>query len=640
MAKTKNSDADRYKLDVPDDLKLPPAQVMQKPDLSALEERRIEINKKLRELLDSIKSKAEGFRKEVISKFSKKILGILLMPPKPASICPKCGGQNVKTSDNLKNGHCNACKHKWELLDILVLLRLEDEDKKKRFEIEKKLREIGSKKLPDLKISVALLDEIWDMCVKGKYDIVSLIAMGMPIHDDGWISTLRSIEIHKSMVLKKFEKYVVTYIVAGSMIRGEARAESDIDVYVVIDDTDVTRMSTGELIAKLRSIVGSMAWEAKSAANSKTFLHPQVWILTDMWDSLRGANPVIYTVLRDGVPFYDRGMFAPWKLLLQKGKITPTPEAIEMHMKTGKSMLDRIKFKLKDMALDDFFWATFTPSQGALMLIGVAPPDPRQTVELMREHFVKKGLLEEEYVKILDDILKLRKAVEHGEIKEVSGKDVADTLDKSEKYLKRLDKLLKLLEVSQTKKEIGQLYDEAVEDAIAALHMVDVKATEKDVIELVQKELVDKKLASAKYADTLKRISDLKEKGKFDMKTLASLAFEQDRLARDTFDLIRAKKGKRIESYKISANYSGKKADVWFLSDSAYIVMDTAKPTTEIKKFRIEKDGSLADEKKSDLKELNDVLKKFVGKPTTLTKHTIESLKKILADDVQLAVGA
>ncbi len=639
MAKrSKSSKPSKYKLDIPSDLKLP--KMPGKPDLKAIEERKAEINKKLRELLDNIKSKSDGFKKEVLKKYKKETVGILLMPPKPASACPKCNVPNAKTSDDLKKGNCKACKHEWKLLDVLVLLKLEDNDKKKRAEIEKKLKEIGSKKLPDLKISVALLDEIWDMCLKGKYDILNLIAMGMPIYDTNWISTLRAVEIHKSMVMKKFEKYVVTYIVAGSMIRGDAKAGSDVDVYIVIDDTDVTRMSVGELTAKLRSIVGSMAWEAKSAANSKVTVHPQVWILTDMWNQLKNANPVIYSVLRDGVPFYDRGMFAPWKLLLKKGKITPTPEAIEMHMKAGEDFIKRIKLKFRDIALEDFFWSTFTPSQGALMLIGVAPPNPKQTIELMREHFVKKGLLEDKYVKILEDILKLRKLVEHGELKEVPAKQVADALEKSEKYLKRLDKLLKQLTISQTKKEIKQLYNKAIEDAIAALNMVDVKATEKNAVRLVQKELVAKKLASTKYVDVLKRISNIKEKGKANLKTLASLAFEQDKLAGDTFDLIRAKKGKKIESYKISANYANKKADIWLLSDTAYIVMDTTKPKTEIKKFKIEKDGALKADKSVTLKELNDKLKKFAGKPTKITKHTIESLKKILADDVQLVVGA
>ena len=40
------------------------------------------------------------------------------------------------------------------------------------------------------------------------------------------------------MVLKKFERYILSYVLAGSLTQGIATATSDIDVWIVIDDTD------------------------------------------------------------------------------------------------------------------------------------------------------------------------------------------------------------------------------------------------------------------------------------------------------------------------------------------------------------------------------------------------------------------
>ena len=43
-------------------------------------------------------------------------------------------------------------------------------------------------------------------------------------------------------------------------------------------------------------------------------------------------------------------------------------------------------------------------------------------------------------------------------------------------------------------------------------------------------------------------IDELKKSGKADLREIATLAFEQDRLSKDTFDLIRAEKGKKGNS--------------------------------------------------------------------------------------------
>lgn len=576
------------------------------------EQKRAELLQKAKESFERIKKKAEAFKRDAVAKYKKEILGMVLLPPK-------------------KEG-----------LDMLVLLQLEGtppEKFNKKKNIQDKLSEIAKKRIPEVKISTALLDEIWDMCFKGKYEILGLIAAGLPVYDTGWIGALRLVEIHKMMVLKKFEKYVVCYVLAGSMVRGDATPESDVDTFLVIDDTDVTRMTAAELKAKLRAIIWGMGAEAGDAAGVRNKLNTQVYILTEMWDSIKSANPVIFTFLRDGIPLYDRGMFMPWKLLLKQGKITPTPEAVDMYLKSGKQILDRTKFKLREIAVEDFFWATFTPSQGVLMLVGVPPPDPKATPGQIREHFVKPGLLEEKYVKTLEQILKVRKDIETGRLKEVQAKLVDELMGKAEDYLKRLDKLVKQIEVKEVKKDITELYEKMIEDVLAALKMVGVKATPSNAIKLFEQHIVKKKLSPSRYLKILKRIAQLHEEGKGERKEIASLAFEQDRLARDTFELIRAEKGKRVEKYKISAVYSDKRADIWLLEDTAFIVVDVSRPDTEIKKFKITKDGAFVDEEKSSLKELNDAVAKFAGTLTKITRKTIESLKKILGEDVQLVVG-
>ena len=96
-----------------------------------------------------------------------------------------------------------------------------------------------------------------------------------------------------------------------------------------------------------------MGHEASQITGVKKQFHIQTYILTDYWEGLKEANPVFYTLLRDGVPLYDRGIFMPWKQLLKMGKIKPSPEAIDMYMSSGEQMLDRVKFKLRDIGTED-----------------------------------------------------------------------------------------------------------------------------------------------------------------------------------------------------------------------------------------------------------------------------------------------
>jgi predicted nucleotidyltransferase/uncharacterized protein (UPF0332 family) len=609
------------KLKVPD-YKLPEQQGKQQmspEELAKLDaQKRAEAGKKVQELFESVKKKAEKFKTAAVQAYKKEIKGIVLLPPKAPDA---------------------------KELDLLVLMDIEgtfDEKFKKKDEIEKKLKELSGKHIPDVNVSAVLLDEIWDMCYKGKYEILGLIAMAMPVYDTGWVGALRVTEIHKQMVLKKFEKYVVSYVLGGSLVKGRATEESDVDTFVVIDDTDVTRMTAGELRSRLRSMIWGMAEEAGMTAGVRNKLNIQIWVLTEMWDSIRNANPVIFTFLRDGVPFYDRGMFQPWKLLLKQGKIVPTPEAVDSYIKSGKQVLDRTKFKLKEIAMEDFFWSCLNPAQGVLMMIGIPPTDPKETPDAMREHLVKKGLLEEKWVKILEDILQLRKDIEHGKVKEVSAKQVEENFNNAEKLLERLDKLVKELETMQSKLEIQKLYDKTVDDVLAALKITGFSSSPANAIKDFEKNLVAKHLAPTKYLDALKRIDEIKKGGKADLKELASLTFEQDRLAKDTFELIRAGKGKKAEKFKISATYDEgkKKADVWLLSDIAYVIQDTSDPKTLINKYKISKDGSLGSSEGATLKEIDSALEKFAGTPTPISKHTIESLKKILANDLQIVIGA
>ncbi len=249
--------------------------------------------------------------------------------------------------------------------------------------------------------------DIWEACLDSKFDLVAAIGMSFPLHDRGILSSLRVAEIHKSLVLQKFDKYVVSYVIAGSLVRGDVTKESDVDSFIIINDTDVKRMPRLELKERLKGMIYQYVAEATALAGvKKNVLNVQIYLFTDFWESVKDAHPVMFTFIRDGVPLYDKGTFLPWKALLKMGRLKPSPEAIDMFMSMGDKTIKRAKATLLDILVQDIYWGIMTPSQALLMLYGLPPPTPKQTASEMKKIFFdKEKMLEKKYLNILEKIV-------------------------------------------------------------------------------------------------------------------------------------------------------------------------------------------------------------------------------------------
>jgi predicted nucleotidyltransferase len=356
--------------------------------------------------------------------------------------------------------------------------------------------------------------DLWEICFDSKFELIGAIAMSLPIHDTGILQGLRVAEIHKSLVLRKFDKYVVSYVIAGSFVRGDTVKSSDVDVFVVINDTDVKRMPRLELKERLRSmIVGQYVTEAAALAGVKNnMLNIQVYLLTDFWESVKDAHPVIFTFIRDGVPLYDRATFMPWKALLKMGKLKPSPEAIDMFMSAGDNTIKRAKKALMDILLLDIYWSVITPSQALLMLYGMPPPTTKETFKEMKRVFVdKEKMLEKKYIDILEEItIKYYKGYEHEKIKEVSGKEIDKLLKDTEDYLKRLKELRDQIEKQAQEKTIDQVY----KDVFELLKIVTGKNSQQDIVHEFENKLVKKGKFTQQHLRILKEIVAAKTESK------------------------------------------------------------------------------------------------------------------------------
>ena len=330
-------------------------------------------------------------------------------------------------------------------------------------EVVKQIEEIQKSMKQKIWLQIKTPVDIWEACLDSKFEIGEAVGMSFPLYDKGFLGVLRVSEIHKSLVLQKFEKYVVSYVIAGSFLLGQATKDSDVDVFVIINDTDVKRMPRLELKERLRSIIYQYVAEAAALAGVKNSLHIQTYLLTDFWESVKDAHPVIFTFIRDGIPLYDRQTFMPWKALLKMGKLKPSPEAIDMFMKTADKTKEMVERRLVD-AMIDVYYGILTPSQAMIMLYGAPPPTHKETPHLMEEIFVKKEkMLKKSDVAVLEKAVRLFKAFEHDPKYKISGKEVDKLVKDSEDYLKKLKGLREKIEKGAQEKTIEQIYKDVFE---------------------------------------------------------------------------------------------------------------------------------------------------------------------------------
>jgi len=581
-----------------------------------------------REKLEKIKKKLDKFKDKLVKKFDKYIAGIaLLPPPKPEE------GQKVDKDQ----------------INVMVLVDDSDSQKMNKMELKEKLDKIVQKQAGDIDKKITpqtiILSELWQSCYDAKYELLQLIAMSAPIHDKGMLAAVKISEIHKSMVLKKFEKYIVSYVLSGSLVRGEATEQSDIDVMVIIDDTDVKKMTRAELKDKLRAIIIGMGIEAGEMTGIRNKLNIQVYILTDFWDSLKEANPIIFTLLRDGVPFYDRGLFMPWKQMLKMGKIKPSQEAIDMFMGSGDQMLKRVHFKLKEIGMEDTYYAILTPSQAALMLFGVPPPAPRETAKLMRQIFVKKEkLLEEKYVKILEKNIQIRKDMEHGSKENLSGKEIDDLLKDAEEYLVRVNKLFKQIDKIKENESVLHIYETTVTVIRDLLRNEGIeKVMDTDIVKTFQTEMIHKGEMPEKYLRILKQIVKAKldyDAGKLSRQEVEDVKKVSNEFTKFMVEHLQRKRGREIERARIRVKHGKKFGEVLLLDKIAYIVHDIDNEEREISKATLKGDGSLDKIESSNLEELEAALAKSAIPPKVFLKEPIfENLKDIFGKDVEILVN-
>ncbi|MBI4019923.1 MAG: nucleotidyltransferase domain-containing protein [Candidatus Aenigmarchaeota archaeon] len=298
-------------------------------------------------------------------------------------------------------------------------------------------------------------------------------------------------------VLKLYGPVVRSIVLFGSTARDEFRGESDIDVFLIIDDT--RNRITPAFRDKLEDDLDIIAKKC-----SKQLSVQQPYLLTEFWQMVRIGHPIVFNFIREGVPVYDRDIFLPIKRLLQMGEIKPSREAVEKYIERGPKRVKRVENAKIYMVVEDLYYAMLESAQAVLMFLGKNPPRPGDAPEALRRTLVKMSFLDEKSVKDLEDIIELRKEVEHKRVNKVDGKDLDEWIVKSKAFVKRMQGLIVKIEILKRENIIEKSYSIMTETTLTLLKALNKPSPRNEPLsKAFEASLVRPGLVDKKYLDVL-----------------------------------------------------------------------------------------------------------------------------------------
>ena len=316
---------------------------------------------------------------------------------------------------------------------------------------------------------------------------------------------LEEVKEFSKQVLEKYGKYVKCIVMMGSVAREEFKVKSDIDVFVVVDDT------TSKMTAQEHDKIDSDLEKIGSKISKFISVQPS-YTLTEFWDYARVCHPIIYNFIKEGIAVYDTGFFAPIKKLLEMGRIPATREAIESYMEGAPKKLMRAKTVKLLMLAEDCYYAMLNTAQAVLMFMGLAPPVPNKAYDDVKKFLVEPGILEPEYAEWLKEIIEIRKKIEHKELMDAKGSFVDEWIEKSEKFVEKMFSLLNALELRKKEKILERTHEVMRKAAITALKSLKkMPKRETQVPTVFKREFIDRKLVEGYYWDIWKKIDGMKK---------------------------------------------------------------------------------------------------------------------------------
>ncbi len=257
---------------------------------------------------------------------------------------------------------------------------------------------------------------------------------------------MKAAERFSVLARRKLGNMVKGIAVIGSLARGDFTPGSDIDVLVVVDDTQ--RDIPDELKEKLLAILVDLGKKIDKK------MQVQLHTLTEFFQFAKEGDNIIYNFLRHMKPVYDGGILKPMQRLLKAGEIKPTKEAMARSLDGAEFYLKKIE-QYVEWILERYYRAVTWATNAFVMSLGEKPVAvPEMPIVLKK--YADQGLIDGALAGVAAEVIQKFKAVEHGD--EKPKLEDAYALDKKVRAF-----------VDAIKKEVvGSLVSEDIKGAVKA----------------------------------------------------------------------------------------------------------------------------------------------------------------------------
>lgn len=229
-------------------------------------------------------------------------------------------------------------------------------------------------------------------------------------------------------IISEFGNAIKSISIFGSAAKGKMKPTSDIDVWVIVDDTSFKTSKDIEDVSFRIKLVGE---ELK--------LHVQVSKITEFWNLISKGSPELVNFLRYSLIIYDSGFLRPTQKMLNLGLIMPSEEAIEAKKRGSIIRFERIKEDLKSLIFD-LRYCVIDIAQAVIMKKYNFAPDPK-TIPKYLEKMIEENIISRDFLDKYVEIDSLWKKIEHGEIKEVNGELLEKAIRITSEFINNFNKL-------------------------------------------------------------------------------------------------------------------------------------------------------------------------------------------------------
>ncbi len=209
---------------------------------------------------------------------------------------------------------------------------------------------------------------------------------------------------------------VVSVVLFGSVVRKISKKQpieniNDIDILILVDDLNI--VLDEDFVINYRNKI-------QEIANNYEKLHITTTRLSKFWELVIHADPVMISIVREGIPLFDSKIFVIFKKLLFNGHIKPTPESIALQFNKARLGLDRARNKAISLLID-IYWAVVDAFQSLAMYYKQLPEAPENiTKQMLRLKKDKRDFpLSKQDIDFFQELYDLTKRVMHRQKRKV-----------------------------------------------------------------------------------------------------------------------------------------------------------------------------------------------------------------------------